>query len=288
MSNPRNHHFVSRIHLNQFFNTIDECIYVYDKHRNNHYTKTTTKSLFSERDLNTRLKKNSKDFKSLENDLNENFEKDFSFHLNVLKEFIKTRSKTVDIHKSLTHLSYYGLIGEFRTPRYKEFIADSFAEALTNLFPDGQAILREQIKKEFSYKKGGEYSNLNDYSEIATQIIERMGKLIFNIVIPENEDDYFVVPDCCSFTKRAKINRYFNPDIMEIAYIGTPITSKIYLHTLSEKLLKNKVNSPIITLSSEKEVTKLNEISYRISQSKIASDNKDYLTRFVLEMTSKK
>lgn len=80
MSKPRNHHFVSQVHIKNFFNTTHSKIFIYDKILDNFYFKRTTKSLFSEKDLNTKFDNGLKDFESLENDLNHFFEKDFPAH----------------------------------------------------------------------------------------------------------------------------------------------------------------------------------------------------------------
>ncbi|WP_224488663.1 DUF4238 domain-containing protein [Robertkochia flava] len=281
MSTPRNHHFVSQIHLKQFFNENEGCIFVYDKNLDNHYKKTTTKSLFSEKDLNTRNIDNEKDFNSLESDLNKYFEKDFQDNLIVLKRFITDLKLTSEVNNALNYFSKYGVIGDFRTPRHKQLMANEFKEAMLQIFGNNTSEFKEKIGDMLAYKKGGQFSNLIDYSELSDKILQLMGKLIFNVVIPKNQNDYFVLPDCSSVTERAKINTYFNPDIREIAYIGIPLTSKIYIHVFSEKIFKEKIHVPAITFANSNEVRRLNIISYNICESKIASKNQNYLVNFI-------
>jgi Protein of unknown function (DUF4238) len=283
MSTPRNHHYVSQVHLNNFFNKPQNKIFVYDKVLDNFYWKETTKSLFSERDGSTRYVSNEKDFHSLENDLNIHFEKDFHRHLNTVKLFVQNFEMSENVNEALLHFAKYGVIGDMRTPRHKKLTDDAFSKAFGQLIPSCVPKLKKELEGLFAYQNEVKYSNVLEYSDIAPKILELMGGLIFKIIIPESKDDYFVVPDCTSLTMREKINTYFNPDIKEIAYIGLPITSKIYIHFLSEKLFKEgKMDSEII-LGDPSGICKMNRVSLDISQSKIACENQDYLKRFINE-----
>jgi aspartate/glutamate racemase len=80
---------------------------------------------------------------------------------------------------------------------------------------------------------------------------------------------------------RDKINEYFNPDIKEIAYVGIPISSKMYIHFFSEKLFKE--NKPISDVIYEDSfvINKINKASYDVCQNKIACENEDYLKKFI-------
>lgn len=120
MSKPRNHHFVSQVHIKKFFNTNRKKIFVYDKVLNNLYFKTTTKSLFSEKDLNTKFDNGSQDFESLENDLNQFFEKDFSEHFLIIKKFIEELNYSEKVNNALFYFAKYGIIGEIRNPKEKK------------------------------------------------------------------------------------------------------------------------------------------------------------------------
>lgn len=68
MSTSKNHHYISQAHIKNFFNKQTNCIYLYDKRSKRFSTKNTSKSVFSEKNLNT--KKNSSedfDYSSIEN-----------------------------------------------------------------------------------------------------------------------------------------------------------------------------------------------------------------------------
>ncbi|AFL79724.1 hypothetical protein Aeqsu_0200 [Aequorivita sublithincola DSM 14238] len=85
MSIPRNHHFVSQVHINNFFNSEKGKFFIYDKLLDNHYFKTTSKSVCSEIDLNSKYDNGNLDYISLEKDLNEEYLKYF------IKKVVKQR-----------------------------------------------------------------------------------------------------------------------------------------------------------------------------------------------------
>jgi len=281
MSIPRNHHYVSQVHLKQFFNEQENLIYVYDKQRENYFSKKTTKSLFSEKDLNTRYIDENKDFESLENDLNNFFEKDFNENLNIVNKLVESSDMTQKANNALYYFAKYGVVGDLRTPRHKKAMDDTIWESMSKLIPMCTPELKEELEEMFAYRKEVKYSNVLEYSEISEKILKLMGGLIFKIIIPKNESDFFVVPDCSSITMRDKINEYFNPDIKEIAYIGIPISSKMYIHFFSEKLFKD--NKPISDVVYEDTcvIDKINKASFDVCQSKIACENELYLKKFI-------
>lgn len=284
MSTPKNHHFVSQIHLKNFFNSLEKKIYVYDKVLENHFYKKTTKSLFSEVDLNTKFTEKGKDYFSLEKDLNDNFESGFAESYNTIKEFIQHRELTLEVEIALKYFAKYGVIGDFRTPRFKKNMDDSLFNALSEISQNAAPELKKEIEEIFSFKKEVKYSNWTDFSELADKILDLMGNLIFKIQIPRNEDDYFLIPDISSATARAKINAYFNPDIEEIAYIGIPLSSKIYIHFHSVKLFKEEIPPSVIYHCTTEEVKTINKNNLDYCQSKVACENENYLKKFIKDV----
>ena len=280
MSIPRNHHFVSQIHIKNFFNEELNEIFIYDKVLDNHYSKKTSKSLFSEKDLNTKVKDGKKDFESLERDLNIYFEKDFKANSEIIQDFISDLEYSEKVNNALYYFAKYGAIGEIRNPRHKPTFEDAiskvFDELLTNCTPE----LENQFEDAFAYKKDTNYINSVQYSKFANEIVELMGDIIFRIETPKDENDFFLLPDFCAANVREKINEYFNPDVKEIAYIGLPLTSKIYIHFYSSKMKNIKIKSDIVLIDSEK-VFNLNKINLEYCESKVACENKNYLIEFV-------
>lgn len=282
MSIPKNHHFVSQVHLKNFFNIKEKKIYVYDKIKNNHYFKTTTKTLFSEPNLNSRFINGKIDYTTLEKDLNDFFEKDFARNTKIIEDFTKHKKLTEEVEVALAYFAKYGVIGNMRTPRHKKNMEDSFFNVFKTIAESATDELKAEIDEMFEYKSTVPYRNVVEYSEMADSIIKLMGNLIFQVLIPKNDEDFFLIPDFAAATVRAKINEYFNPDLEEIAYIGIPLTSKIYIHFHSEKLFKNKEkpHSKMAYCSSEA-VTFYNKANLDFSQDKVACENENYLKRFI-------
>ncbi|MDP3359655.1 MAG: DUF4238 domain-containing protein [Lutibacter sp.] len=281
MSIPRNHHFVSQIHIKNFFNNSLGKIFVYDKILNNFYFKKTSKSLFSEKDLNTMIVDETNDFESLEMDLNIFFENSFSKNHTIIQNFIKDFNFSKEVEQALFDFAHYGSIGEIRNPRNKQVLEDTLYDTFYNvLYENCTPELKIEIDKIFSYQKETKYINATQYSELSAKIIESMGDLIFRIEIPLNENDYFLLPDFCSATVREKINTYFNTDLNEIAYIGFPISSKIYIHFYSTKIKNLTIKSGIVNIDSKK-VFSQNKLNFDYSESKVACEDEKYLTEFI-------
>ncbi len=280
MSIPRNHHFVSQVHIKNFFNSEQGKIFIYDKLLDNYYFKTTTKSVFSEKDLNSKFNNGSLDHISLEKDLNEHFEKDFSKHLGIVQNFLSECNLTTEVNESLIYFAKYGIIGEIRNPRHKKNLEETIYNAFSEMYEMFTDELKKEFDKAFAYKKEIKYINTVQYSKFADEIIELMGDLIFIIETPKNDSDYFLLPDFCAANRREKINTYFNPDIKEIAYIGLPLTSKLYIHFYSSKIENIKLNSGIYELDTLI-VNKLNKMNYDYSESKVACESEEYLKYFI-------
>ena len=285
MSIPKNHHYVSQVHLKNFFNVDKSEIYIYDKSRKNFYSKKSTKNVFSEKYGNSRYSNGKLDHKSLEDDLNEHFEKDFSSHCNTINSFIQNRTLTEEVQKALLYIARYGIIADFRTPRYKQHLEDAFFSAFAQISENAIPELKNEIDEMFEYREEVQYMNVVDYSNIADSILDLMGDLIFIIQMPQDDQDYFLIPDVGGATAREKINTYFNPDVKEIAYVGIPLSSKVYIHFYSNKLfVKNKKPSSSVVYLNSEEVRNLNKQNYDYSQNKIACENKKYLEDFILNI----
>lgn len=284
MSTPRNHHYVSQIHLKNFYNSLDKKIYVYDKQLKNHYSKSSTKTLFSEIDSNTRFINGKKDFHHLENDLNTNFEKDFLSNQLIIENFLQTGEFNKDTNNALLYFAKYAVIGNLRTPQHKKSVDDMIYGSIGKLIPMCTPKLKKELKQMFAYKEEVKYSNSINYSDIADGFLNLMGNLIFKIIVPINNDDYFIVPDCSSYVIRDKINTYFNPDIKEIAQIGFPLSSKIYIHYFSEKLFKGKAVTSSIILEDTSTINEINKNNLSVCHSKIACENEGYLRKFINDL----
>jgi hypothetical protein len=244
--------------------------------------KLTTKTLFSEDDSNTKTNDDlSTDREFLENDLKVNFEDHFPRHLNVVKDLIKDSSNPPEkFRDSLIALTKFGIIGEIRNPVNKKGSDANIAGVLFGqILPNAAPELKSQLlglKDRLSKTK---YSNSILYSDFAEDIFKRMGDVCC-LIHAIDCNKYFILPDVSSIRARAKINEYFNPDIREIAMVGIPLTSKIYLHSQSIKLEKVKDSVASINESFPGEIERINFGLYENSYKQVACEDYDYLVKF--------
>lgn len=278
MSIPKNHHYISQIHIKNFFNNQKKEIYLYDKELENCFTKNTTKSIFSEKNLNTKHIDNTLDYSSIEKDLNDNFEKDFGSNFNIVKNFISDHNFNENVEDAILYFAKYGVISELRTPFRKKHADNAIFNGMSVIMEMGDENLKKEFLDYFTFNDERKYTNAIDYNEFAHKVLKAMGEIMYIIEIPENENDYFFLPDFGAATRREKINTYFNPDVKEIAYIGLPLSSKIYIHFYSRKL-KNVNYSQIRSISSE-QVYLLNKANLDYSNKLVACENFNYLSDF--------
>jgi hypothetical protein len=100
MSIPKNHHYISQAPIKNFFNKEKNEIYLFDKNQNRRFKKNRAKSIFSEKNLNTKRTKHDKyDYSIIEEELNQNFEKDFPGCVEIVKKLIKI-NKLYDSYKT--------------------------------------------------------------------------------------------------------------------------------------------------------------------------------------------
>lgn len=281
MSLPKNHHYISQVHIRNFFNVEDHKIYVYDKLKKKFYSKTTSKSLFSEEFSNSRYIDGKVDHISLEKELNDFFEKDFAKNTAIIQEFVNTKDCNSDVLEALSYFAKYGIISEMRTPWYKKQTDEAIFGIFKELRDHAVPALKAEIDEGLQFENHVKYSNIGSYMKTANKILEKMGKLIFQVLIADHQD-YFFIPDFGAATAREKINQYFNPDIKEIAYIGLPLTSKIYINYYSEKLYENhKVPMCSAIHCTSSAVTLHNKANIEYCHDKIACENEFYLKDFI-------
>lgn len=282
MSTPINHHYVSRCQSNNFFDNARKRIFVLDKQSLLIREKQSTKTLFSEDDANTKTNDDlTVDRESLEKDLKDNFEDHYAGHLNVIRSLIQDPSNPPSSYRdSLVALTKFGIIGEIRNPINKKRNDDTLGDVLFgHILPNAAPGLKNQLLELKERLAKTKYSNSILYSESADDIFKRMGDvrcLIYSITC----EKYFLLPDVSSIRLRAKINEYFNPDILEIAMVGIPLSSKIFLHSQSIKL--EDVKDTVISISEgfPGEIERINYGLFDNSYAQVACEDYDYLLRF--------
>ncbi len=283
MSIPKNHHYISQIHIKNFFNKDDGCIYLYDKHQNNLFKSNGTRNIFSERNLNTRRVSKNIDYSTIESELNDKFEKDFNRHLQTIREFIDSKEFSEVVDTALMYFARYGVIAEFRTPHYKKRMDDGIFNGMKHIMEHANDDLKNDFFKAFNFDNEVKYTNTSNYEELAEHIIESMGEMNWVLTIPKSNDDYFLLGDFGAATVRDNINVYFNPDVKEIAYIGLALSSKVYLQFFSTKWSMSPPSSMIHELDSAN-IYNINKANYIYSRKFLACENENYLKTFIFQV----
>lgn len=281
MSIPRNHHYISQVHIKKFFNAKNE-IFLYNKSTKLFQTKNSSKRLFSEKDLNTKYENGRNDYTTVEQQLNQFYENDFDYYYNNIIRLTIEKNIDIEIQKAIVYLARYGAIANFRTPTYKSSLEKTFFDALKPAMDSATEALKSSFYNFFNNRGDSKYLGGDDYLQLGNKIVSKMGLLYFIIEIPENENDYFILPDFGASTQRKKINTYINPDIEEISYISMPLSSKLYLHIYSERHPEGINSSGIIKLNSE-QVNFINKHNLLLANDTVACNNKLYLEAFLSE-----
>ncbi len=282
MNVPKNHHYVSQCHVKKFFNEEEGKIYLYDKILNNFFEKKSTKRIFSEDYSNTKISDGQIDHHSLENDLKKHFENSFNKNFNVITDIALNPGKPNEAYlPALIELTKYGLLKESRPPQEKKKITDLFNDVLHNkLLSNAAPALKNELEQYLKNANKIKYINEFDYSIGTTNILKEMGGL--NFVITKIQcNHFFILPDCASMTRRARINDYFNPEIKNVAIVGTPLSSKFFLESISEKYAQVNDKIRFLTEKSANLIEEINYFLYLNAHKFIACENKDYLKKFI-------
>lgn len=288
MSTPINHHYVTQALSKNFMQ--NGSLFLYYKLTKLIKEKKSTKNLFSEDYLNSILNDNQiLDHKSIENSLNENFEKDYTTHYNIVVNAINSPSKgeKLNILNSLKYLMGLGAIGLMRTPWGQAQRFDSLKESLTPIFEASEDLKQNFIKYEQERESVKNKSPL-DYNQVRTKIFELMGETTFAALLaPDNE--YFLLPDCTSIVFRTNLldDVIHNGQILKsegnsIASITFPINSKIALFCISKKIEKDFPSS-VLQISKD-EVYRYNLAFFNASEKGIVCESKEYLERFIASL----
>lgn len=282
MSIPKNHHHVSQCQIGNFFNTIEGKIYLYDKALQNPFHRKSTERVFSEDFANSRFTDDELDHSTLEKDLMDNFEDTFTPYFNEVKRVVLNPNEaSEEFHKALIGLTKYGIAGEIRNPIKKKNNDTEITDALfKQILPIAAPELQSELLALKERTEKTKYTNALRYSEFTEKVFEAMRGVSCSLFVIECEH-YFILPDRPSITKRERINEYFYPDIKEIAMVGIPLSSKIYLHSESKKL---RNYTPKIFTISEKNSAAIDQINlslYLRAYKQVACESKDYLQSFI-------
>lgn len=286
MNAPKNHHYVSQCHQREFFNETDKAIYIYDKERNNFYKKLTTKSLFSEDDLNTKRKSDGLDYTTLETELKILFEDNFPKLLTRIKSFVLDPQEVQDFYENvLGWFVLMGIIGELRHPKFKKQLDEIMLRIGTDTLHVATGIDRQKIPEYLKSRQKTPYNNELSYITTAIRIFERMEPMEYEIYVIETQA-HFILPDTSCVQIRGQLQQYMNAFITEITQVGIPLTDKIFLLANSSKLgIKANGIQYIKTAEDEEMVTEINRDLFQFARKAVACKDKNYLKTFVETVT---
>jgi hypothetical protein len=240
MSIPVNHHYVSQCHQKEFFNLSTGLIYLYDKELENHYSRTSSKHLFSEDNSNTKEENGIIDRTTLEMELKILFEDEYSKHVRTIEEFVISQHDKDTTYQSLCWLTLLGIIGEMRHPKFKSEIDNTVWKMQSDIIGKYYDFSKEEILQVLEKKQKTPYSNRLSYLDAAFKILEKLEPLDFLIVSIESNDN-FILPDTSCFQRRGQLRQYPNPYISEIIQVGVPLTDKLYI-LASPQSLKSEMS----------------------------------------------
>lgn len=287
MSTPRNHH-VSICQIQNFWNSNKNNVWLYDKEMKNFFSKETPKSIFSERDSNSRMGNGNIDHLTLELELRDQFETPFTPSYKRLESFLLGIDKNnKKLNDDLNTLLRYGIAGLLRPPSKKKGTDDALKNVFFSVLYN---LSSEEHKSQFDELKqtvfGSKYSNTLNYTDFVNAVLERMGEVFFEVYFIQSDDHFFLLSDKPSYGRREKINKYFNPDLEDYAKIGIPLSSKIFLHAESKKLRDNRDKVFIINESNIDFLHKLNSNIIDLADKFVACESEAYLRNFIKNVYS--
>lgn len=286
MSTPKNHHYVSQCQQIEFFNKNEGKIYVYDKILDNHYDKRTTKSLFSEAYINSKVFDGEVNHIQLELELKVIIEDEYPKHLETVNHFLNTKLNFDATYESLVLVMILGVLGSLRHPSFKKSFEKRLKEIDTDLLKRISGEAKRQIKDILNKKLKTKFANDLGYLDTAFRILERMEPFNFEIFLIKSSDS-FLLPDTSGFQVRGQLHQYPNSLINEIIQIGLPITKNIFVLGTSN-FVDNKPSSvQVITDDNSETVFSINKDLYNFSVKAVACHDRDFLKTFVNRMTQR-
>jgi len=287
MSIPRNHHYVSQVLIKKFLNN-NKRISIYSKTDNNVETRALKRQDFAERDLNSIIsEKNTIDHKSIEDNLNENFERDFNKHYNSLFQSIENENFKL-FTESIKFLIKLGIIGDMRTREHQLEAQQAILGGIGGLYD----MFSDELKAEydsFTSKNSSVKNKLPlDYGKLANDVLDTIGDACY-CVFKASENHHFLLPDNTSITHRSKID----PDIktedgktlislaMPITMVIYPINNKTIIAVKSKKMGGENLSG--IFQLSEKTTIDYNLLFIKNSRDKVICGDENYLKNFINE-----
>lgn len=272
---PKNHHYVSRCHLKEFFNTENKRIYLYDKKLDNYDSKQGISKIFSLDNLNNRKSNQRIDRISMELELRVMFEENFSIHLSWVKKFYEDTSLIKQAYEHLNFIAIMALVGEYRNPNYKKGLDDALENIKSQIQMEGLKILDEINHPDLVFQ------NIKGYIEVASLFLKEMDPITFSIVVI-NSNDHFLLPDTTSFIVREHFEHG------KLIQFGIPISDKIFVLGKSVKLGKRPTQIIQIDKDNDELVFKINSDLVNYAYQTVACKDNDFLKETIRKMITLK
>ncbi|MEJ6979756.1 DUF4238 domain-containing protein [Pedobacter sp. P351] len=268
---PVNHHYVSKCHLKEFFNSYTNKIYLYDKNLRNFYTRPGISKIFSCKKLNNRLWDTAIDRTSMELELRVMFEENFSKHLNVVIDFIDAPSIIQKAYEDLNFLGLMALVGEYRNPFYKSGLDDALNSLANDAKIRGAHVPDELEHPDVIYK------NLKGYIDVASMLLQSMDPITFSIVVIKSTD-HFILPDTTAFLVRQ------NFDTGKVMQFGIPVSDKMFVLGRSEAIGKRPTRIVTINENDDELVFKINSDLVNYAYKTVACKDEVFLHETIEKM----
>ena len=254
MSIPRNHHYVSQV-LSKKFMSPDGKIFKFNKkvETRRFETKTSTRNLFSERNLNSKRDFDGNiDHSSVEMLLNQNFENDFNSHYDIVIEATNADvdegsplPNSEEVMESLEYLVGMGLIDQARHPKRIKESNRAIWGTLLKIAEHATEELKTQIYTSYNGFTGITNKTPIDFRLLKDEFLELMGDVTLSINIA-HDGEFFLLPNCTAAIIRVKLpddiidgKVYINPS-EPIASVLMPLNSRVLITITSDRIIPDK------------------------------------------------
>jgi len=287
MSTPKNHHFLSQVLIKKFLDSDGKLNY-YSKSENFITNKEFSRFDFAEDFLNSIVDDNGFiDHKSVEDNLNHNFEQGFNRYYESFFSALKKEDYEM-LTDSIKFMIRMGIIGDMRTPEHQIETQFSIFSAFNQISRLADSKLQQEIGEFYNRTSFVKNKLPVDYNEVAVKVQELMSDCMYSVFIAE-DNEYFFLPDNSAVTIRSKLDSDidFNGEILEslsrlIATVIFPINSQTIIVSQSTKICPQKSHG-IYKLRGEA-VYNYNKMILDSARDKVICANNEYLQTFISKL----
>ncbi len=277
MSDARNHHYVSQVVVKKFFSKDSKAYFLYNKNKNIFFSKQSSKSIFSQKDLNTLINQSGQiDYNSVEAELSKKFENQYNSKYEKVVKAIETRNMS-EVSENIELLLMGALISNFKTPLGKV----SKDVMLNNLLIDLGLNKKENTFIHFS--KLSEFQN--SYFKLAKDMFDLMGEIVISIYIAPTDCYYFLSDTHSANLRLEEVDTIVDKDIEYVQRLNPVSLAMFPINSRNLIVCQSKRCSPVQEskiYSADAEMVKgFNRIIFNHSDTTILCENKEYLNQFI-------